>query len=160
MATKARPSDAELGIVDALVQLSFKVQEVLGNVAEEHDLSIVQFRLMGILRDREPGMFELATFLGLDKSSVTGLVTRAERRGFVQRSGRTDDRRAVHVALTAVGRKLVGTVERQVARDIARLVAGLDDVETKRLAAFASRVVGSSPPAPADGPIGRRLRRR
>jgi MarR family transcriptional regulator, lower aerobic nicotinate degradation pathway regulator len=94
--------------------------------------------------DREPGMFELATFLGLDKSSVTGLVTRAERRGFVRRSGREDDRRAVHVALTTAGRKLVGVVEKQVARELATLVAELDETETKRLAALASRIVGDA----------------
>ncbi|MGO9838812.1 MAG: MarR family winged helix-turn-helix transcriptional regulator [Polyangiaceae bacterium] len=146
MATKPRSPKPEgayedLGVVDALVQLSFKVQEVLGKVADGHDLSLVQVRLLGILRDREPGMFELATFLGLDKSSVTGLVTRAERRGFVRRSGRADDRRAVHVALTAVGQRLAGVVEKQVGRELAKLVAGLDHVETDQLASLASRVV-------------------
>jgi DNA-binding MarR family transcriptional regulator len=153
MATKsrsARKSDGahgDLGVVDALVQLSFKVQEVLGKVADGHDLSLVQVRLLGILRDRDPGMFELATFLGLDKSSVTGLVTRAERRGFVRRSGREDDRRAVHVALTPVGQKLVGVVEKQVGRELAKLVSGLDNAETEQLASLASRVVRDSAPA-------------
>ncbi len=41
-----------------------------------------------------------------------------------------------------VGRKLVGVVEKQFARELSRLVAGLDDVETKQLAALVSRVVG------------------
>jgi DNA-binding MarR family transcriptional regulator len=147
MATKSRSSPKaadgreDLDVVDALVQLSFRVQEVLAEVADRHDLSLVQVRMLGILRDREPGMFELATVLGLDKSSVTGLVTRAERRGFVRRSGRDGDRRAVHVALTAVGQKLVGVVEKQVGRELAKLVASLDGAETEQLAALASRVV-------------------
>ena len=105
--------------------------------------------MLGILRDREPGMFELATFLGLDKSSVTGLVTRAEGRGLVRRSGREDDRRAVRVALTADGRKLVGTVAKRVARELAKVVAALDDVETKQFASLASRIVGE-PSDPTD----------
>lgn len=147
MATKSRSSPKpegakeDLGVVDALVQLSFKVQEVLAEVADRHELSLVQIRLLGILRDREPGMFELATFLGLDKSSVTGLVTRAERRGFVRRFGREDDRRAVHVALTAAGQKLARLVEKQVGRELAKVVSGLNDVETTQLASLASRVV-------------------
>jgi len=138
---KPEVAEEDLGVVDALVQLSFKVQELLGEVAGKHDLSLVQVRLLGILRDRKPGMFALATFLGLDKSSVTGLVTRAERRGFVRRFGRENDRRAVHVALTAAGQKLVGLVEKQMGRELAKLVAGLDEVETKQLASLASRVV-------------------
>jgi DNA-binding MarR family transcriptional regulator len=130
---KPEVAEEDLGVVDALVQLSFKVQELLGEVAGKHDLSLVQVRLLGILRDRKPGMFALATFLGLDKSSVTGLVTRAERRGFVRRFGRENDRRAVHVALSLV--------EKQMGRELAKLVAGLDEVETKQLASLASRVV-------------------
>jgi DNA-binding MarR family transcriptional regulator len=150
MATKSRSSPKpegakeDLGVVDALVQLSFKVQEVLAEVADRHELSLVQIRLLGILRDREPGMFELATFLGLDKSSVTGLVSRAERRGLVRRYGREDDRRAVHVALTPAGQKLVGVVEKQVGRELATLVKGLDEGETEQLASLASRVVSDS----------------
>ena len=49
-----------LGLADGLVQLSFLVQATLGAVAAEEELSIVQVRLLGILRDREPGMLELA----------------------------------------------------------------------------------------------------
>ena len=36
--------------------------------AAEHDLSLIQTRLPGVLRDRTPTMNELARFLGLDKS--------------------------------------------------------------------------------------------
>lgn len=58
----------------------------LGQVAPARGLSIVQARLLGILRDRRPTIKELANFLQLDKSSVTGLVDRAEERGLVQRT--------------------------------------------------------------------------
>jgi MarR family transcriptional regulator, lower aerobic nicotinate degradation pathway regulator len=79
------PGETDLGLVDALAQLSFVVQGALGQVAAAHDLSIVQARLLGILRDRRPTIKELARFLQLDKSSVTGLVDRAEERGLVRR---------------------------------------------------------------------------
>jgi hypothetical protein len=38
------------------------------------------------LRDREPGMLELATLLKLDKSSVTGLVSRSKANASSKRS--------------------------------------------------------------------------
>src|SRR5580700_8461878 len=97
----------QLGVVDALAQLSFVVQGALGRIAAEHDLSIVQTRLLGILRDRSPGMNELARHLELDKSSVTGLVDRAERRGLVRRVASSADRRGIQVSITAAGRKIV-----------------------------------------------------
>ncbi|MGY1962144.1 MarR family transcriptional regulator [Nocardia gipuzkoensis] len=58
---------------------------VLTRIGSEHDLSLTQLRLLGLLRDRRPRMTDLAAFLGLDKSTMSGLVERAERRGLVAR---------------------------------------------------------------------------
>src|SRR6187402_2917157 len=137
MAEKAR----DLGLLDGLVQLSFAVHAALERVAERHELSLVQVRLLGILRDREPSMLELAAFLNLDKSSITGLVTRAEGRGFVQRTPSPDDRRAVHVSLTAKGKELALVFVKQLERELAALVVDLGDADRKRLSALASQVV-------------------
>ena len=56
-------------------------------------------------RDREPTMQELARLLDSDKSSVTGLVDRAEKRALVQRMPSTDDHRVIRVSLTSSGRE-------------------------------------------------------
>src|SRR5690349_15114747 len=101
-------SDPEM--VDGLVQLSFLVQSILSRSAARHDLTVPQVRLLGILRDREPGMMELAAHLGLDKSSVTGLIDRAERRGWVRRRSTPTDGRAVLVSCTPEGRRLIDEV--------------------------------------------------
>ena len=79
---------ATLGPVEGLAQLSFLVLGTLERRAAEHDVSIAQTRLLGVLRDRRPTMQELAKLLGLDKSSVSGLVDRAERRGWSRASRR------------------------------------------------------------------------
>src|SRR5580698_7627622 len=93
-------ASGELNMVDGLAQLSFLIQGMLERRASEHELSMIQTRLLGVLRDRTPTMNELAKLLELDKSSVTGLVDRAERRGLVVRVPSTDDRRVVLVSLT------------------------------------------------------------
>src|SRR5580693_8395450 len=103
----AAPAPPQLDPVDGLAQLSFAIMGLLERRAAEHDLSIAATRLLGVLRDREPTMNELARLLDLDKSSVTGLVDRAERRGLVIRVPSTTDRRAVLVSLTDDGRALV-----------------------------------------------------
>jgi DNA-binding MarR family transcriptional regulator len=92
--------------VDALAELSFVVQNMLARTAGKHDLSLTQLRLLGILRDRQPGMQQLANRLGLDKSSVTGLIDRAERRGLVRRETDPSDGRGVRVVITALGRQV------------------------------------------------------
>jgi len=135
------PGEGDLGLVDALAQLTFAVQGVLGRIAAAHDLSIVQARLLGILRDRSPTINELASFLQLDKSSVTGLVDRAQERGLVKRVPSTLDRRSVQVTITAAGQKLIDRTAAAFEKEIIDLVADLNHTQETRLSAIASLIV-------------------
>ncbi|WP_432843982.1 MarR family winged helix-turn-helix transcriptional regulator [Dactylosporangium sp. CA-092794] len=130
-----------MSTMDALVQLSFQIQRILSEVGAEHDLSIVQIRMLGVLRDRQPAMLELGQHLGLDKSSTTGLVSRAEKRGLVQRSPSPYDGRGVLVALTEQGREVVQWGEAEIGRRIAELTGPLSDAERDRLTELAARLV-------------------
>jgi DNA-binding MarR family transcriptional regulator len=132
-----------MNTVDALVQLSFQVQRILAEAAAEHDLSIVQLRLLGILRDRQPGMLELGQHLGLDKSSITGLVSRAEKRGLVERSPSPHDGRGVLVTLTPAGRRLVEVGEAQINRRITQLTKRLNATQRKQFTQLASVLVNT-----------------
>jgi DNA-binding MarR family transcriptional regulator len=139
----------DLGIVDALAQLTFLIHGTLARHAAAHDLSLVQVRLLGILRDREPAMSDLAQLLELDKSSITGLVDRAERRGLVKRTVSTQDRRVVYVGLTRAGTTMVKRAVSEFEKDVAAIVGALSDREKGVLSSLASRVVLSSRPLTA-----------
>jgi DNA-binding MarR family transcriptional regulator len=131
----------DLGLADALTQLTFLVQGTLARHAAEHDLSMAQSRLLGILRDRRPTMNELARMLELDKSSVTGLVDRAERRGLLQRTPSPDDRRSMHVSLTPAGRRLVRDVVADFDAEIAEVTECLSPTQRQQLSVLATKVV-------------------
>jgi DNA-binding MarR family transcriptional regulator len=133
----------DLTFVDGVVQLSFLVQSVLAKTAARHDLTVAQVRLMGILRDREPGMLQLARHLGLDKSSVTGLVDRAERRGLVQRASTDEDGRAVRVSSTALGRRLTKQVSAEVVAQIHALGDALTTADQRILTRLASQIISA-----------------
>jgi MarR family transcriptional regulator, lower aerobic nicotinate degradation pathway regulator len=135
------PSRGDLGLVDALAQLSFTVHGALSRVVAERDMSIVQIRLFGILRDRTPTINELAGFLQLDKSSVTGLVDRAERRGLVRRVRSSQDRRSIQVVITPTGARLVAAASEAFEDEIAELVAGLSAAQRRALSATATAIV-------------------
>lgn len=124
-----------------MAQLSFVVHGLLEHRAAERSLSIIQTRLLGVLRDRRPTMNELAKLLGLDKSSVTGLVDRAERRGLVARIPSTTDRRAVLVSLTTDGRSLASRVASQFEADVTMLLAPLAPPDRDALSGLISRVL-------------------
>lgn len=130
-------------LVDALAHLSFLVQGALAETAGRHDLSLVQTRLLGVLRDRRPAMNALGRHLGLDKSSISGLVDRAERRGLVTRTVSATDRRAVHVAITDAGRRLTDEIAASFADRIATLVADLPGTDRETLTRLATRIAAT-----------------
>jgi DNA-binding MarR family transcriptional regulator len=117
---------SEDALVDALVQTSFVVMGVLTRVAAERDLSLTQLRMLGVLRDRRPRMAQLAALLGLDKSTVSGLIERAERRGLVRRTPSTDDARAVEVEATDEGLALARDGAEQVREALRPLLGTMD----------------------------------
>ncbi|MBK3574378.1 MarR family transcriptional regulator [Streptomyces sp. MBT65] len=137
----APPATEDLGLVDALAQLSFLVQNALAEIAGEYDLSLTQTRLLGILRDREPTMNQLGHHLGLDKSSITGLVDRAQRRGLVTRTPSTLDRRSFQVSITDAGRQLAQQVATRFAERIEKCVEPLPEADRTRLSRLATRIV-------------------
>jgi MarR family transcriptional regulator, lower aerobic nicotinate degradation pathway regulator len=145
----SRPADApataaageRLSPVDGLTQLSFVILGLLEVRAAEHDLSLAQTRLLGVLRDRVPTMNQLARLLGLDKSSVTGLVDRAERRGLVARVPSAADRRAVLVTLTDEGRSLVSRASGRFEDDVWTMLNRLPPRDRGTLSGLISRLL-------------------
>jgi MarR family transcriptional regulator, lower aerobic nicotinate degradation pathway regulator len=137
------PGEDELGLVDGLAQLSFAVQGALGRIAATYDVSVVQARLLGILRDRRPTIKELAGLLQLDKSSVTGLVDRAEERGFVRRNPSLIDGRSVQVSITSTGRHLIDEATAAFESEIGGLVADLTPAQRSELSKTATAIVAA-----------------
>jgi MarR family transcriptional regulator, lower aerobic nicotinate degradation pathway regulator len=131
----------QLNITDGLAQLAFVIHGMLERRAAEHDLSIAQARLLGVLRDRTPTMNELARLLGLDKSSISGLVDRAERRGLVIRIPSAEDKRAVLVGLTDEGRSLVSQAAARFGADLTAMLDPLPPSDRDALSAIVSRLL-------------------
>jgi MarR family transcriptional regulator, lower aerobic nicotinate degradation pathway regulator len=153
----------ESDLVSALVRLSFAVHTILGRIGADYHSSIIQIRLLGILRDREPTMAALARVLGLDKSSITGLVGRAERQGLVQRAADPLDGRSVRVTATPQGREVAAAFATEVDRQVGSLVADFTETERAQLLDLAHRIVMKDAammglellagwPGPGDGP--------
>jgi DNA-binding MarR family transcriptional regulator len=139
----ARPDrdPVSFDVMDSLVQASFTVIALLSQAAAEHDLSLTQLRVLAILRDREPKMAELATHLGLERSSVSGLIDRAVRRGLVRRDTSSDDGRAVRVSLTPDGQRLASLLTDEISGLITPMTRGLSPADQKRLSTLLNRLL-------------------
>jgi DNA-binding MarR family transcriptional regulator len=138
-----RPDDHLEELRDALVQTSFALMAVLTQVAAEYDLSLTQLRVLGILRDREPTMADLATFTGLERSTISGLIDRAAQRGLVTRIADPHDGRSVRVGLTESAHRLVPEITAAISGRITPLTGRLSIGEQKRLTALLTKALDS-----------------
>ena len=135
------PETEQDGLVDALAQAGFATMAVLTRLSAEHDVSLTQLRVLAILRDRRVRMSTLADHLGLDRSTLSGLVDRAERRNLLQRAPNRTDGRAVDVLLTAEGARLARRLGAEVRRSLAPMTGSLTPVEQHRLRTLLERLL-------------------
>jgi len=130
------------GLVDALVQAAFATMAVLNKAGADNDLSLTQLRVLAILRDRRLRMTALADYLGLEKSTMTGLVDRAEKRGLLQRAPNASDGRAVDVFLSSDGAELAERLYTHIGRSLSPMTNELAPTEQRQLQILLERMLG------------------
>ncbi|MEV7084813.1 MarR family transcriptional regulator [Streptomyces sp. NPDC093085] len=136
----------------ALVRLSHVIRDTFTRVAERHDLTPVQARMLCVLAERPYGMAELARLFGVGKANLTGLVDRAAQRRLVERSLVPGDRRAVQVVLTEDGRQSALAFHTAVTEELAGLLSPLTPqarADLRRSAAAVAEAAG--PPGTRPG---------
>ena len=110
--------DAVLGASRALVAVAARS---LATVAE--DVTLAQYRVLIELASRGPQrLADLATALGVDRSTATRMCDRLVRKRLVHRRRMNDDRRGVRVSLATSGAELVAEVSRRRRAEIAMIV--------------------------------------
>lgn len=132
-------------LIDALGQTAFTVMAVLTRVAAQNDISLTQLRLMGILRDRRVRMSGLAEFLGLEKSTLSGLVARAEKRDLLARVAGDGDGRAVDVVITPAGSALAERVFADVRRALEPTTSAIGADDRRALARLLGELLAGAP---------------
>jgi DNA-binding MarR family transcriptional regulator len=139
-----------LGAASGLVRLTFLVQNLYAEVGRGCDLTQAQAQMLCSLADRSVGMAELSGMLGLERSSLTGLVDRAQQRGLVVRENDPHDRRAVKVALTAEGASALHKFHNELTERLEVLLDDLPAAERERFTKTLGRVVAGVPAVFAD----------
>jgi MarR family transcriptional regulator, organic hydroperoxide resistance regulator len=110
----ARRTAADVALTDAarasehLDAIRKVVRDSVWEQARQHPVPLTPPQVLALqmlveaLRETSAGLSlsELSQRMGLAHSTVSGIVTRLERQGLVQRSPHQDDRRFVHIELT------------------------------------------------------------
>jgi DNA-binding MarR family transcriptional regulator len=130
----------------ALIRVSGLLDRVMQPYFGRFGISRSQWGVLRILQRAERAgspslrLVDLGERLLVRPPSVTGLISRLERLGYVVRNSSTDDLRGREVRLTAAGRDLINRVLQKHATQIAAVMGGLDVEEQKRLLILLERL--------------------
>lgn len=145
-------------LIDMLAQSAFATMGALTRLASENDLSLTQLRVLAILRDRRLPMSALIEYLGLEKSTLTGLVDRAERRGLLNRARNAEDGRAVDLLLSVEGLAFAERLAADLSNALRPVTSVLEPDERDRLRDLLAKTLGEGsgseqarPSFPAEG---------
>jgi DNA-binding MarR family transcriptional regulator len=139
------------GPAAALVRMSFLVQSIYAEVAEKHGLTVAHAQLLCVVMDSPKGMSELARMLRLEKSSLSGLVDRAEQRGLLHRRAEGDHRRTVKVALTEAGRPITEPFFAETTKRLEEVVSVLSSRHVARFTELTRRILAAEAIPPVFG---------
>ncbi len=110
------------------------------SIWDREGLTVTQLRLLGHLADREGlSNAELADLLYVTRPSVSALLERLERNGFIRREVAPNDRRGICIWLEPRGREVVSSLREELRQYSARLMAELSASELVEFTAAVSR---------------------
>ncbi len=129
----------------------------LGRLLETNstaELSLPQYRVLGVLSTGEERASQLAARLSVAKPTLTALVDSLVERGYVIREAADGDRRAVRLSITPAGRAALGAAGDQLrgvldevldrCADAAAVLAALEQLRVALDLRWTERGVGST----------------
>ena len=121
---------------DRLIYLVFTAQQKLRTYLknaldmEEIRVTPAQTGILFLLKRREgQSMTELSQLLSIDNSTITGLIDRLEKSGFVSRKVSPTDRRIFNIYLTTQGMKEINRAKTVIRRVNEEIKTGFSEQE-------------------------------
>ena len=101
-------------------------------IQKEHGVSIPQVLCLNFLRESDTYQTtqgELRKFLNLNASTVSGIINRLEKKGYLARLPKSGDKRVVNIALTSAGDKLLSAMPSLLHEQLSEKLLQLSDEE-------------------------------
>jgi DNA-binding MarR family transcriptional regulator len=126
----------------ALFQASALLDQIRLRIWDRENLTVTQLRLLGHLKDQEGlSNAELADRLYVTRPSVSALLERLERGGFIRREVSPNDRRGINIWLEPRGREIQESLREEIRDYVATLFESLSATEVDAFTESVERFV-------------------
>lgn len=129
-----------------LLQLGDLIQNRLGRVLREYDLTLSQYQVLRILEHAGTALpsLEISARMPQVAPAITGLLTRLDEQGFVRRKQHKQDKRVTQVEITPKAKSLLKKLEKPVLDLHASLTEALNDSDLKQLSKLVEKALRGS----------------
>lgn len=110
---------------------------------EQYDLTPIQYGVLKCIWQLDlHNPKDIAEYLGIENSTISGILDRMEKKDLIERSISPEDRRFIHVELTKTGRALEEPVNKTVEEFNQRALSQFTPEETEQLRSMLRRFIG------------------
>jgi DNA-binding MarR family transcriptional regulator len=131
-------------IVDNLHGLLPIIHKKLIGVLDEganRDLSHFHYAILGILSGSGPlPVSEIGRRMLISKPQMTAMLDKLAELGLISRTPDAEDRRVIHISLSAKGKKALDKASQRMRENIKKKLSGLSREDREELAAALSRI--------------------
>ena len=129
-------------VTKRLRQISHGLDKHSKFIQEKYKITIPQLICLWEIYKKGPiPLGELTKNVFLNKSTVTGIVDRLERRGLVRRTRISNDRRQIHVEITDEGRNFLDSAPTPLQDKFSTRFKALDEDDRKQIMQAIDRIV-------------------
>ncbi len=117
-------------------------KRLMARILERYELTYAQYQVLKTIRKHQTlSAKEILVHLDTDKATLSGILSRLERNGLIKREKDPNDKRLMHISLTAASKALcdnVADIERECAEE---LMKGVKTRESKNFFNTFQRVI-------------------
>lgn len=118
-------------LIDKVINLQEKVNQIVLEYRPDKwmklDLTIDQLKSLILIHTKGKISFkDLAQFLGITRSNITGIADRLEQNGLVIRKQGSADRRIQYLMLTEKGREILNNIRQEIVKEEIRILEALN----------------------------------
>lgn len=113
-------------------------------IEKNHGISIPQYLCLNYLNSREEFRAtskEICNHLNLNPSTVSGIITRLEKRGYLAKLPNSTDKRSTYIYLTALGEKTVNSIPDLLHEKLTTKLKSLSDKDLEDLQSSLSLLI-------------------
>ena len=127
-------------------QIHDRLEKQSNNTLRSKDLTMMQVSVLLTLQNadgQQLSMKELERYFGVAQSTVAGIVSRLEQKGFVEAFGDAADKRIKRVHITAAGKQCCAEAADEMEKAEENLLQGFSDEERETLYHLLTRVANN-----------------